>query len=75
MTDVGGAAELLHHAGCGIFYPPDASPDEIAQIILREIKKDRTEQIESGYRFCSGLNQAAYKEKLKRLLLSEDECK
>lgn len=64
----GGAAEMLNAAGCGIHYPLEATPDEIADLILKAKGTDRSREIENGREFCRGLSHEAYQKKMLTLL-------
>lgn len=69
-VDAGGVAELLQDAGCGTRYPVDASPEEIAEIIIQLQHQDRHEELLRGYDFCQRHSMKAYGEALRNLFSS-----
>ena len=59
-TQSGGVGELLREAACGCMYPQDATPEQIADLILKAGGDDRHGRIQNGYEFSRAHSPEAY---------------
>lgn len=66
----GGASELLQEAGCGMLYPADATPEEIARTICLAWQSGQQEGVERGFDFCLAHDMRSYGEEIRRIFAS-----